>query len=94
APTISASSVEVELVNGNKNYSFHYQFKDSRLALYGPFDSSLYEIIELNGTVHSIFLYYNDSYYHLDETEHKIVPLIMIRDTELLGKLEKYRKKN
>ncbi|MFZ1806523.1 MAG: hypothetical protein WAU36_04850 [Cyclobacteriaceae bacterium] len=93
-PTISASTVEVELVDSNKNYSFHYQFKDSRLALYGPFDSSLYEIIELNGAVHSIFLYYKNSYYHLDEREYKIVPLIMIRDTELLGKLEEYRKKN
>lgn len=93
-PTLSASSIEVEFDNSNKNYSFHYQFKDSRLALYGPFDSSLYEIIELNGTVHSVFLYYNDSYYHLDEKEHEIVPLIMIRDTELLRKLEEYRNKN
>jgi len=93
-PMISASTVEVELVNGNKDYSFHYQFKDTRLALYGPFDSSLYEIIELNGAIHSIFLYYNNSYYHLDEKEQNVVPLIMIRDSELLGKLEQYRKKN
>ncbi|MEP2667429.1 MAG: hypothetical protein ABJH04_00455 [Cyclobacteriaceae bacterium] len=93
-PTLSASSIEVELDDSNKTYSFHYQFKDSRLALYGPFDSSLYEIIELNGTVHSVFLYYNNSYYHLDEKEHGITPLIMIRDSELLRKLEEYRKKN
>ncbi len=93
-PTLSASTVEVELDDSNKSYSFHYQFKDSRLALYGPFDSSLYEIIELNGAVHSIFLYYNDSYYHLDQKEHNIVPLIMIRDTKLLNMLEEYRKKN
>ncbi|MEZ4944301.1 MAG: hypothetical protein R2804_02125 [Cyclobacteriaceae bacterium] len=93
-PMLSASTVEVELDDSNKNYSFHYQFKDSRLALYGPFDSSLYEIIELNGAVHSIFLYYKDSYYHLDEREHQIVPLIMIRDTTLLKMLEEYRKKN
>jgi hypothetical protein len=93
-PMLSASTVEVELDDSNKNYSFHYQFKDSKLALYGPFDSSLYEIIELNGAVHSVFLYYKDSYYHLDEREHKIVPLIMIRDTTLLKMLEEYRKKN
>lgn len=93
-PTLSASTIEVELDDSNKSYSFHYQFKDSRLALYGPFDSSLYEIIELNGAVHSIFLYYNDSYYHLDQKEHSVVPLIMIRDTKLLNMLEEYRKKN
>lgn len=93
-PSIPASTVEVELDRNNKDYPFHYQFKDSKLVLYGPFDSSLYEIIELNGGVHSIFLYYNHSYYKLDENAHSIVPLIMIRDTELLKKLEKYRKKN
>lgn len=93
-PAFSASSIDVELDDSHKNYSFHYQFKGSRLALYGPFDSSLYEIIELNGSVHSVFLYYNDSYYHLDENEHEIVPLIMIRDIELLRKLDKYRNKN
>lgn len=92
-PTPPSSKIEVE-INDHKDYSFHYQFKGSRLALYGPFDSSLYEIIELNGAVHSIFLYYDDSFYHLDQKEHKVAPLIMIRDIELLDKLEQYRKKN
>ncbi|GAB1445749.1 MAG: hypothetical protein KF860_02610 [Cyclobacteriaceae bacterium] len=93
-PTISPSAIEVDLNTNDKDYSFHYQFKDSKLVLYGPFDSSLYEIIELNGDIRSIFLYYNNSYYKLDENEHDIVPLIMIRDQALLIKLEKYRKKN
>ena len=93
-PSVSPSTVEVELDKTNKAYSFHYQFKDSKLVLYGPFDSSLYEIIELNGGVHSIFLYYDHSYYKLDEKEHNIAPLIMIRDKALLGKLEEYRNKD
>jgi len=93
-PTISASSIEVEVAEENKAYSFHYQFKDNKLVLYGPFDSSIYEIIEINGGTHTIFMYYKNSYYHLDNTEQKVVPLIMIRDLELLDKLEKYRKKN
>ncbi len=93
-PTISPSTLEVELDGNNINYSFHYQFKDAKLVLYGPFDSSLYEIIELNGSMHTIFLYYDNSYYKLDENDHEIVPLIMIRDKELLNRLERYRKKN
>ncbi|MGE0590543.1 MAG: hypothetical protein AB7O48_18325 [Cyclobacteriaceae bacterium] len=90
-PVVSASSVEVETDNTNKTYPFHYQFKNDKLVLYGPFDSSLYEIIEINGGKHNLFLYYKDSFYHLDEKEHLIVPLIMIRDTELLSVLERYR---
>ncbi|MEZ4972175.1 MAG: hypothetical protein R2820_02645 [Cyclobacteriaceae bacterium] len=90
-PVVSASSVEVETDNTNKTYPFHYQFKNDKLVLYGPFDSSLYEIIEINGGKHNLFLYYKDSFYHLDEKEHLIVPLIMIRDSELLGVLERYR---
>jgi len=92
-PQISASSLEVETDNTNKNYSFHYQFKDGKLLLYGPFDASLYEIIEINGGSHHVFLYYKNSYYHLDELEQHITPLIMIRDIELLAKLEQFRNK-
>lgn len=91
SPGVKASSVEVETDNTNKSYPFHYQFREGKLVLYGPFDGSLYEIIEINGGTHTLFLYYKDSYYHLDEKEHNIVPLIMIRDIELLDKLKKYR---
>ncbi len=93
-PTVSASTIEVELDNTNTTYPFHYQFKNEKLVLYGPFDSSLYEIIEINGGTHTLFMYYKNSYYHLDEKEKNIVPLIMIRDLALLDKLEEYRNKN
>lgn len=92
-PQIAASSLEVETDTANKNYSFHYQFIEGKLLLYGPFDASLYEIIEINGGSHHVFLYYKNSYYHLDELEQQITPLIMIRDFELLAKLEKFRNK-
>jgi len=93
SPTVSASSIEVETDNSNKNYPFHYQFKEGKLLLYGPFDESLYEIIEINGGTHTLFLYYKNSYYSLSEEEHQVVPLIMIRDLELLRMLDKYRGK-
>lgn len=92
-PQISTSTLEVETDNTNKTYSFHYQFKDGKLVLYGPFDGSLYEIIEINGGSHHVFLYYKNSYYHVDELEQQITPLIMIRDFELLSKLEAFRNK-
>lgn len=92
-PEVITSNLEVETDNTNKSYSFHYQFKDGKLLLYGPFDASLYEIIEINGGSHHVFLYYKNSYYHLDELEQQVTPLIMIRDFELLAKLEQFRNK-
>ena len=88
---ISASSIEVETESGNKDYPFHYQYAEGKLHLFGPFDTGLYEIIEINGGSHTIFLYYNGAYYHLDQRESKIAPLIQIRDTELLTRLDQYR---
>ncbi len=93
-PTVTASTIEVEIGEKSNVYSFHYQFKEGKLVLYGPFDSSIYEIIEINGGTHTLFLYYKNSYYHLDNKEQNVAPLIMIRDFELLNKLEQYRKKN
>jgi hypothetical protein len=92
-PEVTTSNLEVETDNTNKSYSFHYQFKDGKLLLYGPFDASLYEIIEINGGSHHVFLYYKNSYYNLNELEQQVTPLIMIRDFELLAKLEQFRNK-
>lgn len=93
-PNVSAPSIEVEVDKSNTTYPYHYQFRDSKLVLYGPFDASLYEILEINGGTHALFLYYKDSYYNLDKNQGTIAPLIMIRDLELLQKLKKYRNKN
>lgn len=89
---ISDSNVEVENVDNDKQYSFHYQFNQGKLILYGKFDKALYEIIEVNGSSHSVFLYYKDAYYLLDEKETTVTPLTPIRDKELVKKLKEYRK--
>lgn len=93
-PLPSTPSIEVDIDNTHKTYSFHYQFIDDRLVLYGPFNSGLYEIIEINGTTQTAFLFYNGKYYQLDEKISDITPLIMIRDNALLKKLDQYRSKN
>ncbi|HTH56879.1 MAG TPA: hypothetical protein VL728_12595 [Cyclobacteriaceae bacterium] len=89
---VSDSRIEVENVDNDKQYSFHYQFSQGKLILYGKFDKALYEIIEINGSSHSVFLYYKDAYYTLDEKEATVTPLTAIRDKELLKKLKEYRK--
>jgi hypothetical protein len=89
---ISTSQIEVETIDSNKEYSFHYQFNQGKLTLYGKFDKGLYEIIEVNGTTHSVFLFYKDNYFLLNEKETSITPLIPIRDGQLIKKLKDYRK--
>ncbi len=91
--TITTSHVDVETDTANKKYSFHYQFASGKLFLYGPFDTNLYEILEINSGAHSVFLFYKDSYYLLDEKQIKISRLEPINDQELLKKLKAYRGK-
>ncbi|MBI3481672.1 MAG: hypothetical protein HY015_01610 [Bacteroidetes bacterium] len=89
---VSTSRIEVETDDSNKEYAFHYQFNHGKLRLYGKFDKGLYEIIEVNGNAHSVFLFYKDNYYLLDEKENTITPLTPIKDSQLIKKLKEYRK--
>ncbi len=89
---VSTSRIEVETIDSNKEYAFHYQFNQGKLTLFGKFDKGLYEIIEVNGTAHSVFLFYKDNYYLLNEKETSITPLTPIRDGQLIKKLRNYRK--
>jgi hypothetical protein len=88
---ISTSKMEVITESSDKKHTFHYQFVQGKLLLYGPFDKSLYEILEIHGEGHAVFLFYRENYYMLDERQSKITPLGAIQDTELLKKLKEYR---
>lgn len=88
---ISVSKMEVVTMAPDKKYTFHYQFAENKLHLYGPFDRNLYEILEINGDSHAVFLFYRENYYLLDETQHAITPLAPVRDGQLLKKLREYR---
>lgn len=88
---IVTSRIGVDINSSSSKYSFHYQFTQGKLILYGIFDAGLYEIIEVNGDTHSIFLYYKDNYYLLNEKQSAITPLTVIKDTELVKKLKEYR---
>lgn len=87
---ISVSHIAVDVMNGKK-YNFHYQFSSGKLLLYGSFDKSLYEILEINGENHSIFMFYKDQYFSLNEKQPKITLLVPIKDIILVSKLKEYR---
>jgi hypothetical protein len=91
-PVLSTKSqVEVHFDNTNSNYTFHYQFKQGKLRLYGNFSTELFEIIDINTAQHTMFLFYKNSYYFLDETKTEVSPLLEIKDETLLKKLKQYR---
>lgn len=89
--TMTVSKMEVVTAPASKKYTFHYQFSEGKLLLYGPFDSSLYEILEINGGSHAVFLFYKENYYLLDEAQDQVTALAPIRDSQLLQKLKEYR---
>ncbi|MBK5280109.1 MAG: hypothetical protein JJE09_14725 [Bacteroidia bacterium] len=88
---VSVSNIQVDTDSSNKKYNFHYQFNSDKLQLFGPFDKSLYEILEINGDSKAVFLFYRENYYLLDEKQIKITKLSMIKDSELIKKLKEYR---
>ena len=88
---ITASSVQVEIDSSSKKYNFHYQFKSNKLQLFGSFDKSLYEILEITGESHAVFMFYRENYYLLDEKQNQITRLSVIKDSNLLKKLKEYR---
>ncbi len=85
-------TIEVAVDNTRKKFTFHYQFKEGKLFLYGDFSSDLYEILEFNTNgERSIFLYYKGKYYDLDENNQKIVELKAVKDKTVISKLEAAR---
>jgi cytoskeletal protein RodZ len=85
-------SILVETVT-DKKYTFHYQFKDNKLYLYGAFEKNLYEIMEFfSDNKMTMFLFYKDNYFLLNEEDERVRALAPIKDTTLLQKLKDYRK--
>jgi hypothetical protein len=90
----SASTIEVQTEKNHKRYTFHYQFREEKLYLYGNFEQNLYEIMEFfDENKRTVFLYYKNSYYLLKDDNDKIKPLTPITDAQLLRKLKAYRNK-
>ena len=84
--------IEVEVDGENKKYDFHYQFAGDKLQLFGSFDRSLFEVIEVNGGQRALFLFYKEQFYALNEKQSTPERLVPLRDAALIGKLRQYRK--
>jgi hypothetical protein len=90
----SGSDIVSEIVSNNKNYGFHYQFKDDKLILYGSFDKNLYEIMEfISDNKRTIFLSYKQNFYLLNQAGEKVKPLSPVNDPALIQKLKEYQSK-
>jgi hypothetical protein len=82
------SEIESEVVKSDK-YKFHYQRTGDLVTLYGAFDKNLYTIMDFNdvlGGKRSVFLYYKNNYYMLNE-DNGVKPLSPVNDPVLLKKL-------
>lgn len=89
--TAAGPSIAVKIDAGTK-FGFHYQFKEDKLFLYGVFEKNLYEIMEFfSNNKRTMFLYYKENYYLLNEENDKVKPLSPIGDPALLKKLKDYR---
>ena len=89
--TITPSAIQVKTDKTNNLYSFHYQFWEGKLFLYGPFDEALYEILEVHGDRHALFLVFKGNYYLLDESKEDVTELTPIRDRPLIQLLKEYK---
>lgn len=75
----------------HRKYAFHYQFYNNKLYLYGEFNNK-YEILELNTPAGiSIYMFYGDNFYELQQNQEKITPLKAIRDSALMRDLKTIR---
>ena len=85
----SSTDVEVKL---SKKYNFHYQVKNGGLILFGNFNDSPFEVIELktNQGINS-YLYFEDHFYSLANDSEEIKPLKIIENEQLIKELEKRR---
>lgn len=82
-----APSLTVEMGTSTQ-YTFHYQLREGKVLLFGPFEKNQYEVMEfmIEGK-RAAFLYYKDQYYQLQEAGSQIKPLTAVTDQAMLKKL-------
>ncbi|MDW3193968.1 MAG: hypothetical protein R8G66_16460 [Cytophagales bacterium] len=77
-----------------KAKSLRYRYYDGKLALYGDFGDSPYQILEINQQDggKQIFLFHADQYYRLESTKEE-KKLDAIKDAALLSELQVFQNK-
>lgn len=87
-----SKTLEVKIISDGR-YNNHYQLDQGVLILYGDFEKTLYEIIEIQSDEPLAFLYHQNRYYKLSGNSNAIQKLIAISDPQLISKLHELRKK-
>jgi hypothetical protein len=91
----SSKTAEIDITSiKDDKHKFHYSKKENLLSLYGDFDDSPYEILELNDSSGQVmYLYYKNTYYSLRDTKNGgIEKLKKIYDEKTIQDLVKARK--
>jgi len=92
-PHLGGTVAGVEVVK-SKKHKFHYRYFDTKLFLYGNFDSNTYDILELNtSNGQSLYLKYENNYFGLEQNKTEISKLEQVSDSDILKKLEEIQKK-
>jgi len=90
--TAAVTSTADIVVKLHKKYDFHYQVIGGDLTLYGEFDNSKFELIELNTNLGlKLYLFYDKLYYELKSDTEDIRPLSPVEDNEIIAQLDKRR---
>ena len=90
--TSEKSSTPVETDPNNTQYQFHYQFKGGKLILYGPFDTTNHEVVDvLINNKPSLFLFYKGQFYKMEDGDSSVKILTPVSDPDLAKKLKESR---
>lgn len=90
----NSETLDITIISDNTQFDFHYQFKDSKLYLYGSFKDK-YEILDFKkDNDRALYLYISDAYYPLSTASKSISPLEKIKNVALISELDKMRAKS
>jgi len=94
-----SSLAKVEKINietvSSRRYNFHYKIENNKLFLYGKFNESPYEIIEINSSSDKkLFFYYYGDFYKLEKRTKKPTPLVKIENRKLINELDVLKSRN
>ncbi|RJE71992.1 hypothetical protein [Reichenbachiella sp. MSK19-1] len=94
-PSVSKiDRVNIQTIN-SRRYDFHYRMEENRLYLYGKFNESPYEIIEINTPgAKKLFFYYDGDFFTLNKESTEITPLSKIENRKLINELDVIKSSN
>ena len=92
--TSPEEKIDMELVE-DRRHSFHYQFFNNKLYLYGDFEGKIYEIIEFNNQDgREFYFYFQQKFYPIEIGQREITELAAVTSKALETSLEQYRQNN